>query len=121
MKSISLGEMVTSVVLIVILLLFIAPTKLSMPMQILPMLAVFLIVSFLVFSALIWKEGSVDERESLHVLNAGRISFLTGSGVLVIGILYQSISHNVDPWLIYTMVIMILAKIASRIYSERTG
>lgn len=120
MKNIPLAELITSLILIIILFLFIAPTSLSMPASLGPMLTVFLILAFLVFAALIWKEQSADERENLHRLNAGRVSFLFGSAVLVLGILIQSLSHNVDPWLIYTLVTMILVKIISRIYSEKT-
>lgn len=120
MKNIPLSELTASAILVVILFLFIAPTSLSMPASLGPMLAIFLILAFLFFASLIWKEKSADERENLHRLNAGRVSFLFGSSVLVLGILSQSLTHNVDPWLIYTLVIMILVKIISRIYSEKT-
>lgn len=113
------SEIATAVVLIAILIMFTESTGLSMPTNMGPMFAVFLTVTFLVFSSFVWKENSADERESLHVLNAGRISFLAGSFVLVVGIVYQSFKHSIDPWLVYALVIMILAKIASRVYSEK--
>jgi len=81
-------------------------------------LPIFLIVAFLVFSSLFWKERSKDERENLHRLNAGRISFMIGSAILTLGIIIQSLAHNVDPWLVITLSSMILAKVASRIHSQ---
>jgi hypothetical protein len=112
------SEIVTSVILVIILSLFLRPTSLLMPKTAEMMLPIFLIVGFLVFATLFWKERSADERENLHRLNAGRLSFLVGSTILTLGILVQSTRHDVDPWLIYTLVFMILAKVASRIYSQ---
>ncbi len=89
-----------------------------MPKDIDMMLVLGLIVSFLVFSATIWKEHAADERENLHRLNAGRISFLVGSVVLVMGIASQAMSHNIDPWLVYALIAMVGSKLASRIFSQ---
>ena len=73
-------------------------------------------VLFMVFSALVFREKSRDERENFLKMNAGRISFLSGSVIAVIGILYQSMTHNIDPWLVYTLIGMILAKTTTRLY-----
>lgn len=112
------NEFVTSLILIVILAAFLAPTHLLMPMDFDKMLVVLLIILFLSFSAVIWKENSLDERENLHRLNAGRLSFLVGSGLLVVAIILQSLKHHIDPWLIYILIAMVLTKVASRIYSN---
>ena len=117
-KAIFKSELYTSVALIIILVLLVKPTKLLMPQSLDMMLPIFLLVAFFVFTTLFWKESSADERENLHRLNAGRISFLIGSSFLTSGIIIQSLQHNVDPWLVYTLVAMILAKALSRIYSQ---
>jgi hypothetical protein len=63
------------------------------------------------FAALIWREKPADEREILLSQKAGRIAFLVGTSVLVIGIVYEELHHSLDPWLIYALVFMILGKI----------
>ena len=113
-----LSEMVTSVVLVVILIVFLNPSSLLMPKSMELMLIVFLVVMFFIFAALFWKESSADERENFHRQHAGRLSYLFGTSILVLGIIVQSINHNIDPWLVYTLIAMILVKIISRVQSQ---
>jgi len=110
-------ELSVGFLLIALLVLFLSPIDLLMPMTTGSMSIILVVVLFLVFSALVFREKSRDEREDMIRMNAGRISFLTGSVIGIIGILYQSSTHNIDPWLIYTVIGMILAKTASRLYS----
>ncbi len=112
------SEIITAGIMLSILLLFIQPTKLLMPDSFALMASVLLILAFIVFASLIWMERSTDEREEFHRLNAGRISFLTGTSMLILGVVIQSFRHNVDPWLVYTLSLMVLSKIASRMYSR---
>ena len=113
-----LNEMFIAGVFIVLVLLFLNPFDLLMPPPILSMLNLFLIAVFAVFAAIIWKEKPRDEREGFHRMLAGRFAFLVGIGVLVLGIMMQSLSHEVDPWLVYALVGMILAKIIGIRYSQ---
>ena len=117
-KLTNFGEIIFSLVLIGLLTIFLLPTKLLMPMSSSVMMILVLIIVFLGFSIFIWKEKAHDEREHLHILNAGRISYFIGCLILICGIIIQSLSHNIDPWLIYTLIVMVLAKILSRFYSQ---
>ncbi len=110
-------EVIVAFLLIALLILFLSPIDLLMPMTTGSMSILLIAVLFLIFSALVFREKSRDERENILRMNAGRISFLTGSVIAIVGILYQSISHNIDPWLVYTVIGMILAKTAARLYS----
>jgi uncharacterized membrane protein len=117
MKSNSLLiELGIAIALVGVLTLFLMPGELLMPKTEETMITVVLAVLFIVFSALVFREGSKDERENVLRMNAGRISFLIGSIIAVIGILYQSLSHNIDPWLVMTLIGMVLAKALSRLY-----
>lgn len=116
--KIDIAETISAVVLIVVLFLVTNSEALLMPKTSDMMLLLALIVSFLAFSATIWKERAADERENLHRLNAGRISFLVGSLILVLGILSQAAGHNIDPWLVYALIAMVGSKLLSRIFSE---
>lgn len=112
------GEVVMSIILILLLILFLNPTNLLMPETFVMMLEIGIVIAFLLFSGFIWKEKALDERDNYHRMHAGRISFFTGTTILIIGIVLQGLKHEIDPWLIYSLIGMVLAKIVSRIYSE---
>ena len=109
-------EIIVAIVLAGLLFLFLSPIDLLMPMTTGTMSILLVSVLFMVFSSLVFREKSRDERENFLKMNAGRISFLSGSVIAVIGILYQSMTHNIDPWLVYTLIGMILAKTTTRLY-----
>ena len=111
-------EPAMSLILVTLLIIFLNPTNLLMPETFEMMLMVGIVIAFLVFSGFIWKEKTHDERDEYHRLFAGRISFLAGTSVLVVGIVYRSLHHNIDPWLIYALIGMVLAKTLSRLYSK---
>ncbi len=71
------------------------------------------------FAAFVMLEGAVDEREELHRYQSGRNAFLLGALTLTVGIVYQGVTDQVDVWLVAALLLMIVGKIASRIYSER--
>lgn len=118
MIKINITETISAIFLVIILFLLTNTKALLMPENTDMMLLLALIISFLVFSAAIWKESPADERENLHRLNAGRISFLVGSVVLVIGILSQANAHSIDPWLVYALIAMVGSKLISRLFSQ---
>ena len=111
-------EGLVEAVLILILLTFLKTSSLLMPMSFDALLIIGLIIFFFLFLTLVWKEKVADERDQIHRSDAGRISFMAGSIVLLLGIVTQSLSHNIDPWLIITLIAMIFVKIAARIYSQ---
>ncbi|MBI2031876.1 MAG: hypothetical protein HYT08_04660 [Candidatus Levybacteria bacterium] len=110
-------ETISSVFILSIAIFFLNNKSLSMPMTVQSTLIVGIIVAFLIFSAYIFREKSKDERESIHILTAGRISYLVGVGALILGIVFQALVHNIDPWLIIALCAMITSKLLSRIYS----
>ena len=115
-----ISELATAVVLIGILCLFLNPMGLLMPESTVMLLLIGLILTYFIFLGFIWKEYHGDEREYVHRLHAGRISFFTGSMILIIGIILQSLKHDIDPWLIAGLGTMILTKIIVRLYSQIT-
>lgn len=77
-----------------------------------------LLFIFIVFGVFVWKEKGGDEREQTHRMFAGRVAFLAGAGVLVLGIIVQELQGKLDNWLIYSLVVMILAKVIALKYSR---
>ena len=118
MKNNFLQEIIVSLVLIVLLVLFLNPFGFWMPTILLMMMVLGLVVVFSVFASFIWRENAKDEREGLHKMMAGRIAFLAGTAVLVAGVIVQSFKHELDFWLVLTLGTMILAKIIGLIYSR---
>ena len=98
MKNIS--EIIVGLAVVIILVVFLNPTKLLMPVSVNLMLILCLVLVFL----------------ALHIQKSGRLSFLVGSTVLVIGVVVQSYRHEIDPWLIYGLTAMILTKLVARIF-----
>ncbi len=111
-------ETVSALTILGIALLFLNPGHLAMPDSLVSMLIIGLIVAFLTFAAFIFRESSVDERESLHILRAGRISYLVGVAALITGVIIQTLMHEIDAWLIIALCAMIFSKLLSRIYSH---
>ncbi len=110
------SEVGVGVVLLLLLALFFHPLYFWMPNALSMMFMLALFISWVVFAVFVWREQSGDEREVLHRMIAARVSFLAGSGALVMGIVAQSITHTLDPWLVVTLSIMIIAKIGGHIY-----
>ena len=111
-------ETISAIAILGIAILFLNPGHLSMPDNMVSMLIVVLIISFLTFAAYLFREKSSDERESIHILTAGRISYLIGVGTLIIGVILQALKHDIDPWLIIALCTMVFSKLISRIYSH---
>ncbi|MEK7571804.1 MAG: hypothetical protein AAB553_06030 [Patescibacteria group bacterium] len=111
-------QIISAFLILGIAILFLNPGHLAMPDSAVSMMIVSLIVSFLIFAAFILKEKSSDERETVHILTAGRISYLVGVALLVLGIIVQGLEHDIDPWLILVLCAMIFSKFLSRIYTH---
>ena len=114
-----LTEIGISSVLIIILLICLNPFNLLMPPPFIKILVVILLLLYGLFSAIIWKERTGDEREKYHKIIAGHLAFLTGSVLLVVAIAIQELNNSLDPWLIYILIAMIIAKIIGHIYSQK--
>jgi len=74
---------------------------------------------FGVFAIFILRENSEDEREAQHRALAGRNAFLAGSGILTLGIVIQGYVHQVDPWLVGALIVMVITKFVTRLWSDR--
>jgi hypothetical protein len=119
MKKQNLIEIIIGTILIILVLAFLDPFMVLMPNALIMMVMLLLVIGFSVFSVYIWREQAKDEREELHRLAAGRYAWLVGSGIIILGILYQGfIEHQVDHWLIYALVGMITTKLVTRSFWE---
>jgi len=111
-------EVSISGILIVLLVLFLNPLGFWMPTALLMMMVLGLVVVFSLFASFVWRENHRDEREGLHKMMAGRIAFLIGMALLTLGIIVQSFNHELDPWLVFILAGMIVAKVIGLIYGR---
>lgn len=115
----NIKETIVAVGLVTIAMLLFNPFNFWMPdMMVMAMLAIALVL-FGIFASFILREKTLDERDDVHKTLAGRNAFLAGSFVLMLGIVIQGYTHSVDPWLVIALVIMILVKIATRVWSDK--
>lgn len=115
----NLKETIVTIALIALAILLLNPFHFWMPdMIVICMLAITLGL-FGIFASFILRETVVDERDGQHRTLAGRNAFLAGSGVLTLGIVVQGYTHAVDPWLVVTLIAMVVVKISSRIWSDK--
>lgn len=114
-----ISEIIVTLGLIVIAVLLLNPFNFWMPdMMVMSMLAIVLVL-FGVFASFILREKSIDERDDQHRTLAGRNAFLAGSATLILGIIMQGYLHTVDPWLVVALIVMVVTKIGTRMWSDR--
>lgn len=118
MRNNFIGEIVISLALIGLLVFFINPLNLLMPQPLHPLMVPFLLVLFIIFVGLLWKEKPGDEREQLHKFIASRFAYFTVIATLIAGVVYQSFKGAVDPFLIIGICIALLAKVLGLIYGH---
>lgn len=118
MKKNLAPEIIISGILIILVLIWLDPFQWLMPEPWAMTLIMILLLAYVIYLIFLWREKVADERESYHRLAASRNAWLAGTTVLIIGLTRQSLDHQIDPWIIYALVIMILAKIVSRIYQS---
>ncbi len=89
------------------------------PMAAMSALAAVAVVMSL-WSGFVLKEKAGDERELLHRMNAGRVAYLSGIATLTMAVLWQGFTlHHIDPWVAFTLIVMVSTKIISRTVLEK--
>lgn len=119
MKDNYIAEIGISILLIICLILLSDLCSSWMPKGLYMIITISLAFLFLLFVTLVWKEQARDEREYLHRYIASRFAYLSGVITLVVGVVFQSFQYEVDPWMVITLGIMVLAKIAGLMYSRK--
>jgi len=115
----NLKETIVTVCLVAIAILLLNPFHFWMPDIMVMGMLVIALVLFGIFASFILRERISDERDMSHRTLAGRNAFLAGSGILILGIVIQGYTHSVDPFLVITLIGMIVVKIGTRIWSDK--
>jgi len=112
------NEITISVLFVLLLLVFLDPIMVLMPSQTLYLAMAGAVVLFALFAGLVWRERALDERDELHRMLAGRMGYLLGAATLLAGLLLESASGHVDPWLIYGLGAMVTGKLLGLFWSR---
>lgn len=115
----TLAEYLIAIALVILLGLLANPFMVWMPTP--AQMAVVLVAAILavVYGGFVLKEGVGDERETLHRMLAGRAAFLTSVGTLTLALIYQGVTHAVDPWIPAALALTIIAKLIARAWASR--
>jgi len=103
---------------VVSLLLLSDPFMYWMPARIEMLVLVGVTVLLCVWFGFALKERATDEREVLHRMHAGRAAYLSGIAVLTVALLVQGLAHAIDPWIASALGAMVVAKLASHLYTD---
>ncbi len=118
MRNNVFGEIAVSLILVLLLFFLLNPLDLGMPQPVQVTMMIGVGVLFIALVVFIWKEKAADEREGLHRHISARAGYIAGTAILVSGVIMQSASHTLDPWLVLALATMILAKLIGVIYSR---
>lgn len=115
----NLKETIVTICLVGLAILLLNPFHFWMPDMMIMGILAFTLAVFALFASFVLREHIFDEREEGHRALAGRNAFLVGAGLLTLGIVVQGYKHEVDPWLVVALIAMIIAKILTRIWSDK--
>jgi hypothetical protein len=112
------SELAVGCGLLVLLYVIFNPWNMFMPGYVVMGLLLCAAILYIIFAIFLWRENSGDEREAFHRLFADRVAYLTGSTLLLAGIIVEELQHALDPWLVFGLAIMVVAKVGGLIYGK---
>lgn len=72
----------------------------------------------LALAAAVLQEGNGDERKRLHRNLASRTAFVLGLATLSLAVIVQTLSHEIDPWIVAALGAMTLGKLLGMAYGR---
>lgn len=109
-------ELVSAICILGIVGILLKSQQLNMPMSLISTLVTLLLIAYLSFAAFVLKEKAHDERELNHIFRASRFSYLVGIGVLILALIWQILTHKLDPWIVFAVCAMIFIKLITRVF-----
>lgn len=116
-----LTEIILGIVLIVLLGIIFNPFDLYMTQMTTMLIALTFLVLFGIFALFALREQPQDEREELLVIKTSRFAYLITGATLAIGIAWELIQHDIDPWLLIVFAVMIFAKLFGYLYQQKNS
>lgn len=110
MNKSTLTELTIIIITIFLVFLLFNPFQLWMPMTIHLLIIAILLVTVTLLGFLLIKQLHEDEREQKLRLLSSQAGYMSGILVLITGVIFQSFSHQVDSWLVISLVLMFTIK-----------
>lgn len=121
MDKTTIIEIISGVIMVGLLIFFINPYMFWMPTPMQYSVLGCVLIGFGFFVGMVWREQARDEREELHAMQANRLGYLSGLGMLVLLAVYQALTNMIDIWVFAIIAVMVTVKLAVRIYSDIKG
>ncbi len=112
------SEILLAIGLLLVLFLKLDPFHLFMPTATQMILLVIFAAAFALYSGAIYREKARDERESLHLYRANRMGYLVGVVSISVVIVIQDIRHELDPYLLIILALMIVVKLIALLHAR---
>lgn len=110
-------EVLVALVFLALSVALVNPFHFWMPDTLHMMVLVALVVATGAVYVFLVRERAGDEREDAHRMFAGRAAFFSGSAILLVGIVAQTLAHALDPWLVAALAGMVAGKIGAGMWS----
>lgn len=118
MKNSVLTQMGALLGLIVAAFFLVDPMHMQMPENMHMATLAGVVICAGIFAVFVLSEGRGDERDDANRAFAGRVAFFIGAVVPIVAILVQTLSHALDPWLVYALVGMVAGKVGARLFAD---
>jgi purine-cytosine permease-like protein len=112
-------QIIAGGIIVILCAVLLNPFGIWMPTMIHMLVFTLLLAAFAVYVAFVMQEQGGDEREQEHRMFSGRVAFLSAALIAVCGIVYQGFKGPIDPWLVASLCVMLIAKIAGNLYSAK--
>lgn len=109
-KQFPISLLVSSLTLVILGVIIANPFDITMNNMLLAVISGLMLACFGVFAGLFWHEKANDERETQIIDRSGKLAYLVGLSVLILGLLVQSFQHSVDFWNVLAIALMIISK-----------
>ena len=118
MKKTFFAESALLAALSVVLILLIDPYNIMMKLMLSGAVLVVLVVLYTVKFIVIFREKPQDERDLAHRFRSSGVSYYTVSILLFIGVLVESLTGDIDSWLVVSLAGLFVSKLVSMVYLE---
>lgn len=107
----ALTESLLAAAVVVVLFLKVDPFHWLMPTEIQMILLCCFAAALALYAGVVFREQAQDERESAHLYRASRWGYLVGVVALSVVIVVQDVLHQLDPWLMGILGLMVVTKL----------
>lgn len=112
-------EPVLGVIILAALITIFTTKDVSMSDEVSFMLLTFFAIGVISYGVYVWQENPADEREKELLMIASKHAYLAGSFVVGLGIIVQSLNHELDSWLVAAFGATVLVKLISYFIHRR--